>query len=91
MEWAEMKGNGKLAAFTTIAVGPPLMTREGFDRKNWYCSGIVELDEGLKVSARIFVFDNQNPDKIKIGTPLTVEYHDWGEGEAKRTFLAFKA
>ncbi|UCC59977.1 MAG: hypothetical protein JSV02_09635, partial [Dehalococcoidia bacterium] len=22
MEWAEMKGNGKLAAFTSIAVGP---------------------------------------------------------------------
>ena len=37
MEWVEMKGTGKLAAFTCISIGPPFMIAEGYDRNNPYC------------------------------------------------------
>jgi len=30
MHWEEMKGTGKLAAFTCIAIGPSFMRVEGF-------------------------------------------------------------
>lgn len=90
MEWVEMKGKGKLAAFTCIAVGPPFMIKEGYDRKHPYCSGVVELEEGVKVVARIEGVDTNKPETIKIGMPLTVEFLHRGEGENLTTFLAFK-
>jgi len=90
MEWVEMKGKGKLAAFTCIGIGPPFMMEEGFDRNNPYCSGVVELEEKVRIDARIEGFDTSKPETIKVGTPVTVEFLHRGEGENMRTFPAFK-
>ena len=88
MEWVQMKGIGKLLAFTCIAVGPPFMVKEGYNRSNPYCSGVVELEEGVQVDARIEGVDTSNPESIKIGLPLTAEFLHREEGT--RTFLGFK-
>jgi len=90
MEWIELEGKGKLAAFTCIVVAPPFMVEEGYDRKHPYCVGVVELEEGTRVDARIEGVDATKPETIKIGMPLTVEFLHRGEGEKTRTFLAFK-
>lgn len=91
MEWIEMSGKGKLSAFTVIYSGPTFMAEQGFDRVNPYISGIVELAEGTCISARITGLDPMKPNEIKIGTPLSVDFVEFGEGEAKKTYLAFKA
>ena len=90
MEWVEIKGKGKLAAFTCIAVGPPFMIKEGYDRQHPYCSGVVELEEGVRVVSRVEGVDTTKPETIKVGMPLTVEFLHRGEGENLKTFLAFK-
>ena len=90
MEWVEMKGKGKLIAFTCIGIGPSFMMEEGFDRKNPYCSGVVELEEKVRIDARIEGFDTSKPETIKVGTPVTVEFLHRGEGENLRTFPAFR-
>ena len=90
MEWTEIKGKGKLATFTCIYVGPASMTAQGFDRKNPYCSGVVELEEGVKIDARIVGVDTSKPENIKIGTPVTVEFLHHGEEDNTETTLAFK-
>lgn len=90
MEWVETSGRGKLAGFTVIYSGPTFMVEQGFDKKNPYVSGIVELEEGTFVSARITGLDISDPAGIKIGTPLTVDFVEFGEGDAKKTYLAFK-
>jgi uncharacterized OB-fold protein len=90
MEWVEMKGNGKLAAFTCIAIGPPFMIKEGYDRKHPYVSGVVELEGGARVVARIEGVDVSKPETIEIGAPLRVEFLHRGEGESPMTFLAFR-
>ena len=90
MKWAQMKGKGKLITFTSINIGPPWMVEQGYDRKHPYCSGVVELDEGVRIDARIEGVDASKPETIKIGTPLTVEFLHRGEGENMKTFLAFK-
>lgn len=90
MEWAEMKGKGKLAAFTCIAVGPPLMAGEGYDRKHPYVSGVVQLEEGPRVVARIERVDGSRPDTIGIGTALRADFLHRGEGADLTTFLAFR-
>ena len=90
MSWVEVKGKGKLAAFTCIAIGPPMMIKEGYDRKHPYVSGVVELEEGAKVVARIEGVDGSKPETIKIGIPLRVEFLHYGEANSSKTFMAFK-
>jgi len=91
MEWVEMKGKGKLVAFTAVSVGPPYMVAEGFNRKNPYCVGVVELEEGVKIDARIEGVDTKDPETIKWGMPLTVKFLHRTEEEKMKTFLAFEA
>lgn len=88
MEWVLMKGEGKLVTFSTIAVGTSSMVVEGYNRYRHYCCGIVELDEGLRVSAHILGIDTQDPSSIEIGTPVTIEFP---EGEGKPGVLTFRA
>lgn len=90
MEWMEMKGSGKLAGFTCITVGPAFMIEEGYDRNNPYCVGVVELEEGTRVDARIEEVDAGKPETIKVGMPMSVKFLHRGEGESLTTFLAFK-
>ncbi len=90
LAWVELSGRGALAAFTVIYVGPSAMIAEGYTRENPYVTGIVALDEGPQISARILGLDARNPDLSWIGTRLTVEYLDRGEGDQRRTFLAFR-
>ena len=90
MEWIETNGKGKLAAFTVIYSGPTFMVEQGFDRKNPYVSGIVELEEGTRMSARITGVDPTKPTEIKIDSPVNVDFVEFGEGEGKKTYLAFR-
>ena len=70
---------------------PSAMVAEGYDRNNPYVSGIVETEEGAKISARILGLDARQPDVAWIGTPLIVTFVDRGEGDTKSTVLAFSA
>ena len=90
MQWVEMKGRGQLVAFTCIAIGLPFMIEEGYDRKHLYVSGVVELEKGVRVDARIEEIDGTKPEAIKIGTPLTVKFLHRGEEENLRTVLGFR-
>jgi uncharacterized OB-fold protein len=90
MEWAEIKGEGKLSAFTCIAVGPPFMIAQGFDRKNPYVSGVVELENGVRVDARIQGVDPNRPDEIKVGMPMKATFLHRGDERDSITYLAFE-
>jgi uncharacterized OB-fold protein len=90
MEWVELKGRGTLTAYTVIAVGPTFMAEEGYDREHHYCAGIVRMEEGPSISARVLGVDVKHPDAVRIGTPLEVRFLSRGEGEGKKTFLAFE-
>jgi uncharacterized OB-fold protein len=90
MAWEEMSGDGKLLAFTTIHIAPTAMIEAGYDRKNPYCTGIVQLAEGPAVSAQILGVDPARPHEIEIGASLRVAFVQRGEGEQARTYLAFE-
>lgn len=90
MEWVAMKGKGKLVAFTSIAIGPPSMIKEGYDRKHPYVCGVVELEEGARVVARIEGVDGTKPETIRISAPVKMEFLHRGEGPNVTTFLAFR-
>jgi uncharacterized OB-fold protein len=90
LEWIQFRGVGKLAAFTSIIVAPPFMAKEGFNKNNPYVVGVVELEEGAKIVARITGVDAKKPAEIKVGTPLKVEFIHSGQGPEQKTYLAFK-
>jgi uncharacterized OB-fold protein len=91
MEWVQFRGAGKLAAFTSIVVAPPLMAREGFGKNNPYVVGVVELEEGAKIVARITGVNAREPAGIKVGTPLSAEFIRSGQGPDQKIYLAFRA
>jgi scaffold protein (connect acetoacetyl-CoA thiolase and HMG-CoA synthase) len=90
MEWVEIKGKGKLAAFTCITIAPPFMMAQGYGRKHPYCSGVVDLDEGGRVDARIEGVDALHPENIKVGMPMKAKFLHGEGAQAPETYLAFE-
>jgi uncharacterized OB-fold protein len=90
MQWIELKGKGRLAAFTCINIPPPFMIAQGYNRKNPYYTGVVELEEGGRVDARIEGLDTGNPEAVKVGMPLKAKFLHRGEGTNMETYLAFE-
>jgi len=89
LEWFQFRGAGKLAAFTSIFVAPPAMAKEGFNKNNPYVVGVIELDEGAKIVARITGVNGKKPEEIRVGTPLKAEFIPAGADQKK--ILAFRA
>jgi len=83
-------GSGTLKAFTVIFVPPGKMAEAGYNAKNPYCVGIVELDEGPRISAQILDVDIIQPENIKIGTKMEMTTITRGEEADQTTFLAFR-
>lgn len=89
MEWVELSGKGKLVAYTSVYIGTTPMVDAGYDRKNPYVSGIVELVEGPRFSAQITGVDATRPETIAIGLPLQAGFVERGEGESTYLHLTF--
>ena len=87
MAWHEFSGKAKLSTFTCISVVPVSMGKRGYGRDNPYCTGIVTLEEGPRISARILGVDGNNPQSIKTGMDLML---DLEEVDPKDPSLAFR-
>jgi uncharacterized OB-fold protein len=88
MEWHQFSGRAKLSTFTCISVVPVLMAEKGYGRNKPYCSGIVTLEEGPRISARINGVDGNNPQDIKTGMDLVLDLDDL---DLEHPSLAFRA
>ncbi|MBN2043951.1 MAG: Zn-ribbon domain-containing OB-fold protein [Anaerolineales bacterium] len=89
LEWVEAGTNGTLEAFTIVYIASTAMIEAGYGRENPHCSGIVKLENGLSISAQILGVNTALPETIKIGAPVEAVFLERGEGEEKKTFLAF--
>ena len=76
-----------LGTFTCISVVPDVMALQGYGRNNPYCSGIVILEEGPRISAKILGVDASNPQNIPTGMALAA---DFGEVDPEAPALAFR-
>jgi len=97
LEWVQLNGKGKLVGFTVIGVGPMPMIDAGYNKDNPYCSGIVELEEGPRISAQILGVDVTHPENIKIGSHLALDFVERGSwhfvqelAKTKNTYPAFR-
>ena len=90
LNWIEFNGKAILVAFTSIYIAPTAMVEAGYGRNKPYLAGVVELDEGVKISAQILGVDASKPEEVEIGTPLKAEFVERGEGDSKKIALAFR-
>ena len=74
MEWVEMSGKGKVAAFSCIGVGTTFMVEKGYSMKKPYCFSVIKLDEGPMISGQLIGVDESKPETIKIDTPVKVTF-----------------
>lgn len=74
IDWIEMSGNGKIAAFSCISVGTTFMVEKGYSMKKPYCFSVIKLDEGPMVSGQLLGVDETKPDTIKIETPVKIKF-----------------
>ena len=81
LEWVRLQGTGKLTSFTVIHIAPT-----EFKEEAPYVIGVVNLQEGVNVTARIEGFNPNEPNKIKIGTPVKIKKHVSREGKPLLTF-----
>ena len=80
MAWVELQGKGKLAAYTAIAVAPGFMAAQGYGKDKPYCTGIVELEEGPRISAWIAGVDAAHPEGIAIGMAVRILFSGGPQG-----------
>ena len=76
VEWHQFSGKGQLGTFTCISIVPETMAQKGYGRNNPYCSGIVLLEEGPRISAKILGVDASNPQNIQTGMALEIDLED---------------
>ena len=87
LAWHPFSGRATLSTFTCISVVPDYWGKKGYGRNNPYCTGIVTLEEGPRISARISGVDGSNPQSIRTGMALSLDLEDLDPG---RPSLAFR-
>ncbi len=79
-----LKNTGKILSFTIIEVGPT-----EFSDQVPYCVGIVELDDGVRITSQIVDSDF---DKIKIGEKVKLVFRKvQADGKAGIIMYGYKA
>ena len=76
MEWFQFSGKGRLSTFTCISIVSNAMGEKGYGRDNPCCAGIVTLEEGPRISARILGVDGNNPQDIKTESDVILDLED---------------
>jgi len=62
------------------------MAAKGYGRDKPYCTGIVDLEEGPRISAMINGVDGTNPQSIETGIALILDADDLDEEAPALTF-----
>ena len=87
MEWHEFSGKATLSTFTCISIVPVSMSAKGYGRDKPYCTGIVALEEGPRISAMINGVDGTNPQDIETGMDMVLDTENLND---ESPALAFK-
>lgn len=90
MEWFQFSGRGKLVSYSVVRVGTTYYEEKGYSRDNPYCWGVVQLDEGPRISALLLGANPSRPDSIKIGQRLQVILPDKPAEEGERNPVTFR-
>ena len=91
MTWEELSGRGVLVAYSVVHIAPTAMVEAGYGRGAPYCVGVVQLEEGPRMSGQILGVDVARPESIRIGSAVEARFLEEGEGDSREVRLAFEA
>jgi uncharacterized OB-fold protein len=74
LNWEQASGQGRLVAMTNMAMVAPDLAAEGYGGDRPYCIGVVQLDEGPRVVARLDDGDTDARGGLEIGQDLQVQF-----------------
>ena len=86
VEWHQFSGKASLSTFTCISIVPAYMGDHGYGRDNPYCTGIVTLEEGPRISARILGVDGSKPQGIMTGMEMVLDAEEIDPEHANVSF-----
>ncbi len=90
MEWFQFSGKGKLASFSVVKVGTTMFDQKGYSRDNPYCWGLIQLDEGPRISALLLDADLSRPESISIDQALEAVFPEKPAEEGRRNPVTFR-
>ena len=74
LSWEQASGRGLLVAMTRMTMVSPDLAAEGYGGSRPYCSGVIQLDEGPRVVARLEGSRDAEPDQDMIGQAMQVGF-----------------
>ena len=74
LDWEQACGRGRLVALTRMAMVSPALAEEGYGGARPYCSGVIQLDEGPRVVARIAGTEDDETGQDGIGQAMQVGF-----------------
>ena len=69
LSWEEASGKGEIYSFTIVY----RTAAQGFKEDVPYAVGLIDLDEGIRVTGNIIGWDN--PGEVQIEQEVSIEYH----------------
>ena len=91
MTVAELSGRGRVVGITSITIVPSAMAAKGYGRKRPYVTGVIALDEGPGLTARIELSEDDGLQiEDRVGMPVVADFEDEGEGDERRVTLVFR-
>ena len=87
----DLSGRGCVVGITSITIAPSAMAAKGYGRKRPYVTGVVALDEGPGLTARIELSqDDGLRIEERVGMPVVADFEEEGEGDERSVTLVFR-
>lgn len=74
LNWEQASGRGRLVAMTRMAMVSPDLVAEGYGGDRPYTTGVIELDEGPRVVARLAGGETDEPGHFEVGQAMQVGF-----------------
>lgn len=74
LSWEQAGGGGRLVAMTRMAMVSPGLADEGYGGDRPYCTGVIELDEGPRVVARLAGRETDEHGHFEVGQAMQVGF-----------------
>ena len=87
----DLSGRGRVVGITSITIAPSAMAAKGYGRKRPYVTGVIALDEGPGLTARIELSqDDGLRIEDRVGMPVVADFEEEGEGDERSVTLVFR-
>ena len=86
MSWESVSGLGQVVALTCMTMVSPALAAEGYGADRPYCTGVILLEEGPRVVARLAGVDSDQVGSLEIGGAVQAGFELLPDGTPRLVF-----